>query len=576
MSSIPASEIVRIIPNVLSAGGSALVMNGLVLTQSPRVPAGAVLSFPNDGVSVASFFGLSAPEIDIANVYFNGFDGSTQKPSTILFAQYNPAAVGAWLRGGPANRMTLAQLQSISGSLGLLLDGVTYATQSLLLDGATSFSGAAALIQEALNYSIPFLASFTGSISGNILTVTEDVTGTLNIGQIISGTGIEEGTQITGFGTGSGLEGTYYVSKDQTVASGALTTSGAPVSVAFDSISGGFVISSGVIGSASTVQFAGGEAADLLYLTEATGATLSQGAEAATPEAFMTSIAQVTQNWATFMTLFDPDGGVGNEQKMAFAEWVNNQNRRFAFVAWDNDITPTLSLDAPASFGSKIKAANIDGVCAVYDPTNGPRMAAFVCGTAASIDFQATNGRTTFAFRGQPGLIAGVTNATVANNLISNGYNFYGAYATANQTFTMLQPGQVSGVFQWMDSYVNEIWLNSALQQALVNLLVNVNSIPYNPEGYDLIRAGAADPINAALNFGAIREGVTLSRQQAAEINNRAGLPIDGTITSQGWYLQVLDAAPQVRQARQSPPINFWYMDGQSVQKIVVNSVLVQ
>lgn len=647
MSSIPASEIVRIIPNVLSAGGSALVMNGLVLTQSPRVPTGAVLSFPNDGVSVASFFGPSAPEVGIAATYFNGFDGSTQKPSSILFAQYNSAAVPAWLHGGPANRMTLAQLQAVHGSLSVVMDGAAYSASSLNLSGASSYSAAAALIQSALNAATPLLAAFTGSIAaktepfsgsiaGNILTVidsagtlapgsliagdgvdagtyitsqlsgvaghagtyavsvaqavsladltasyglltvTDDASGTLNIGQVIAGTGVTPGTQIMGYGTGTGLEGTYYVQHAQTVASEAMTASGAPVSVSFDSISGSFVLTSGVTGAASTVAYATGTVSDALYLTEATGATISQGADAATPGAFMTHIAQTTQNWATFMTMFDPDSGVGNDQKMAFATWNNGMNRRFAYVAWDSDITPTLSLDAPSCFGSKVKGANIDGTCAIYDPVSGAQMAAFICGTTASIDFRATNGRTTFAFRGQPGLVAGVTSATVANNLIGNGYNFYGAYATANQTFTMLQPGQVSGVFQWMDSYVNEIWLNAGLQQALVELLVNMKSVPYNQMGYDLIRAGAADPINAAVNFGAIREGVTLSTAQAAEINNAAGVPISGTITAQGWYLQVKDAAPQVRQARQSPPINFWYMDGQSIQKITLNSVLVQ
>jgi hypothetical protein len=69
---------------------------------------------------------------------------------------------------------------------------------------------------------------------------------------------------------------------------------------------------------------------------------------------------------------------------------------------------------------------------------------------------------------------------------------------------------------------------------------------------------------------------VTLSNLQKAEINNAAGTRIDDVLQLQGWYLQVVDASPIVRQARTSPPINFWYMDGESVQQIVLNSVLVQ
>ena len=44
-------------------------------------------------------------------------------------------------------------------------------------------------------------------------------------------------------------------------------------------------------------------AATSLLLTTALGATLSQGAVAATPVAFMNAIILQTQNWATFQTL---------------------------------------------------------------------------------------------------------------------------------------------------------------------------------------------------------------------------------------------------------------------------------
>jgi hypothetical protein len=59
-------------------------------------------------------------------------------------------------------------------------------------------------------------------------------------------------------------------------------------------------------------------------------------------------------------------------------------------------------------------------------------------------------------------------------------------------------------------------------------------------------------------------------------VNNAAGAPIDSILSTRGWFLQVLDALPQVRAARGSPPINFWYMDGESVQKINMASILVQ
>jgi len=66
-------------------------------------------------------------------------------------------------------------------------------------------------------------ASFVGSISGNILTVSSINSGAIALGQSLSGTGISAGTTITGFNTGAGGNvnevGTYTVNISQTVAS---------------------------------------------------------------------------------------------------------------------------------------------------------------------------------------------------------------------------------------------------------------------------------------------------------------------------------------------------------------------
>jgi hypothetical protein len=66
-------------------------------------------------------------------------------------------------------------------------------------------------------------ASFVGSIAGNVLTVTAINSGSITLGQTISGTGITTGTTITAFTSGAGGNvneaGTYLVNISQTVAS---------------------------------------------------------------------------------------------------------------------------------------------------------------------------------------------------------------------------------------------------------------------------------------------------------------------------------------------------------------------
>jgi hypothetical protein len=65
---------------------------------------------------------------------------------------------------------------------------------------------------------------FTGSIATTVLTVTAVTSGAIHVGQLISGTGIANGTVITAYGSNTfGGTGTYTVNQTQTVASTTVT-----------------------------------------------------------------------------------------------------------------------------------------------------------------------------------------------------------------------------------------------------------------------------------------------------------------------------------------------------------------
>lgn len=336
----------------------------------------------------------------------------------------------------------------------------------------------------------------------------------------------------------------------------------------YDSVRQAFVITSTTSGAASTIGYASGSLSAGLLLTLATGAVTSQGSNVTTPALTMGIVTNATQNFGTFFTCFEPVLA----DKLLFAQWVNGQNQRYLYVCWDTTVT-AIQPGNTTDFGPLVSAASYNGVTAVY---LDPYVAAFLTGAIASVDFNQLNGRVTFAYKSQAGLTASVTDAMTAANLTANGYNFYGAYATANQAFTFFQTGQMAGVWKWIDAYVNQIYLNAQLQLALVSLLQQAKSLPYNSLGYSMIRAACADPINQALNFGSIRTGVPLSSVQAAQVNAAAGVPIDQTLTQIGYYLQILPATAQVRGMRGSPPVTLWYMDGGSIQKLNLASIDVQ
>ena len=570
VNSIPADEIVTVSPGVLNGGGRAMDLNGLILTNSPRVPMGNTLGFASQ-FDVATFFGPTSQEAQLAGNYFLGYDNSTVKPGYLMFWQYNVAPVAAYVRGGDVSAIGLTALQAINGSLAIIIDGVTKTAVALNLTGVGSFSAAAALIATGLTLAGPTQGIVTGSISGTTLTVATVTSGAIAFNnQPIAGTGSLPGTIVTGQLTGTaGGVGTYSISPTQTVASTTLTSTLSPVF--FDSQTGSFNILSGTTGSGSTISYVTGTAAGALGLTAAMGAVLSQGAIASTPAAAMDAVLANSQNWSSFMTTWLPS----QSDMLAFALWNNLQGNSYIYAMWDSDIATTMQNDT-TSVSYQVMLANYSGIACIYDPVNGPTLAAFTLSYAGCLDFPRFNGRATLAFRSQTGIPAGVTNRGIARVLKSKGVNFYGSYATANDVFTFFQTGAISGPFRWVDSYANQIWMNNEFQLAIITGLVSIGSIPYNQDGRTYLKAVMSDPIIAAKNFGAIRAGVQLSNAQAVAVNAAAGVKIDDTLYQVGWYLQILDPPAQIRVARGSPVCTFWYTDGQSVQSIKLASIEIQ
>ena len=273
---IPASQLVKVNPGVVGAAGQGIVLNGLCLTTSPRVPIGTTASFTS-AAAVAAFFGNNSPEAVIAAQYFLGFANSTIVPGALLFTQYAwSAPVAAYLQSGPVSNLSLAQLQAISGTLIVTIDGETFTSSTFNLAPATSFSTAAAIIQTAL---AAIEAVITGTIAPaigitdgtstialNVMTVNAMASGHIVPGAVLTGTGVTAGTTVLQQLTGtSGGAGTYQVSVAQTVAATAITATNANAGV-LDATA----VSSGVLAVGQNVQ-GGSVAAGTIITGELTG-----------------------------------------------------------------------------------------------------------------------------------------------------------------------------------------------------------------------------------------------------------------------------------------------------------------
>ena len=93
---------------MLAAAGSAIDLNGLILTQSDYAPTGQSPLFA-DADDVSAYFGPQSVEAAMATTYFNGFQNCTKTPGQLNFARYAGTAVSAWAVGASLASMTLAQ-----------------------------------------------------------------------------------------------------------------------------------------------------------------------------------------------------------------------------------------------------------------------------------------------------------------------------------------------------------------------------------------------------------------------------------------------------------------------------------
>ncbi|WP_426577097.1 DUF3383 domain-containing protein [Xenorhabdus stockiae] len=485
MNTIPASDIVSVLPGVVGTGGNPLALNALFITkQTPNAMLG-VKAF-GDAEQVADIFGTKSKEHEAAQVYFAGFVGSTARPETLYIASMMTSDQPAKLVG---SKMPVRDFNHVPQGLALEIDG-----------------------------------------KRQVVTITPD-----NI-------------------------------KSYSALAEAVSASLAKAGVCkYDSGSRTFSIEGAKKGSDGTIGFGTGDLADYMGLSEDTGAQKNDGINADTIEELLPRITKETSNFVSVMAL----GNFSTDEKIAIAKWVTLQGDRYLHVLY-SDSSEKVVLEV---ISNTIIESDIGGTHLMFgDHTHG----AFVCGYPACLSFDELNGRTNFAFRRQEGLKPSVNDKALADELLRLKFNFYGAYGTANDRFIFAYPGSISGKFKWLDSYVNQIYLNSQLQLALMTMLANFKSIPYNDNGAAIHRAAIKDPIDQMLNFGAIQRGIALSEQQKKQINNEAGFDAATQIKTEGWCLRIGEATAQTRGLRRSLPLKLWYADGGSVQQVTLPSINVQ
>lgn len=111
---------------------------------------------------------------------------------------------------------------------GQTLSGTGVDPSTSIVQQLTGTLGGVGTYQVSISQTV---ASTAITVSGGGLTVSAVTSGTLAVGQTLSGTGIVAGTVITGLGTGTGGTGTYAISQPSTASSATVTASGGTLTV---------------------------------------------------------------------------------------------------------------------------------------------------------------------------------------------------------------------------------------------------------------------------------------------------------------------------------------------------------
>lgn len=625
--SVNANKLVQIVPRVIDSGTPGLSFSGLLLTRNELPPAGRVLQF-SSAEAVAQYFGSETDEARAARIYFQGYTNTQYLPGFLLFAPYRATTAAAWLRGA-AYEGTLADLKLVrDGTLKITIDGIERTANGVDFYTATSPSDCAQRLQTALSQTAEIEATagkLTGgkippdvqplksvsagkldiSVDGTEQNLTDlnfstvaslaDVAGVLTtaLSSKATVTVSDSSLVITSATTGASSTVSYASDPEHTGGvsdladllgltqdTGAVSTAGtatyqpkAPV-VTYNSQTQAFQITSGETGSASSVAYgqsagSGTDLSQVLNLTEQLGAVQSEGTDGQSLTDCLTSVLKSARDWVSFSTIWEPEYA----EKLELATWCSGHDTRFIYIMWDTDDASRVQ-GSTASAGYAIThTLALDGTCCVWNTLD---VAAGVMGAIACLNFSQREGRTTLAFRQFEGVAVTCNDDGDYDALIANGYNCYADFATASAQFKFYQPGQVSGKFEWLDTYCNAIALKDSLQLNILDLFRAMRSLPYNEDGYAAVRTACLDTIDRFRNFGAIRVGISLSQTQKVQLLAEIGKDVSQTLESVGWYMQITDPGAVVRGQRGTPNCAFYYMDGGSIQRIIMSATVIQ
>lgn len=503
-------------------------LGNVVLTANNRVPFNVAKQFTNVN-DVGTFFGTSSDEYKYAQKYFASYEGTLKLPSLITYWLFVTTALAPYVRS-KTNNTALGTFKALPNTttLKFTIDGTERTTGAIDLTGATSLTQVASIIQTALR-----------AVSGVPATTT----------------------------------------------------------CTFDAVFKEFSISSAQTGATHTMDYCKDGSpstnglATLLGLTQSAQATLSQGSDALTTADNLTNLLVQTRNFINISYMPSVDVDANNyEILLDVCAWLtNNPNYYFLYYSTNDTILNNTDGGATvvtalvnAGYGEIVSVTSDDGISNQFQPNVGIYLnysdydlAGAIAGTGASIDYTAPNGTISFAYKTYTGIVPLVTTDEGYVNVLSNGFNFYGFWGTAAEQFNASFNGQFGGIYKWLDNFYNQIWFEDYIQVTLANLLRAVNKLPANAQGVGQIQGSVNAVLKVAGVNGVIQSGNIFDNagENAVLIAQAGTTNVITQLQNAGVFVLYPPITSIVRTTRVYNGIKIWYTNGQSINRLSINTI---
>lgn len=360
-------------------------------------------------------------------------------------------------------------------------------------------------------------------------------------------------------------------------------TSYTSATVTYNSVTGGFIITSGTVGKTATVSavVAGTTGTDLVESLGLNNAELSQGADAESYAEFCDRMFNancggfsITTNES--LTENEIEEAVAWLQQTMGGEQTVNTLVRLVFNINDKETAKAIQ--------STLTSLSYTGYVVCYDPNN-ELVHALDCAICGSIDYNVANGSINFNFQPAVGYTPittlgtvvdyqqGNTNMSLAEELDSLFISYVYSVGFGEQEQVFYGMGLMAGAYGTEDVQVNESWIETDLQTRILNGFASLEKLKLQGDDAKEFVASIISPtfVQAQENGSIARNG-TLSdtdRNSIAVATNNANAA--DAVASNGYYFQVQNLTSEDVRLRRVRVL-VCYLCGGVINKIVITN----